>query len=133
LAASSSRFLRGAFVSSERNSRVETSATPSTAAKKAASFTFDGLAKPLIFLTNCSEAARTSSSVTGGSKLKRGLMFLHILHVDLSWFCFVSVCPWPSGMLEGEIGEVCFAVNFSFRDGPENQKDKQELHWSSHS
>jgi hypothetical protein len=34
--------------------------------------------KPLIFLTNCSEAARTSSSVTGGSKLKSVLIFLHI-------------------------------------------------------
>jgi len=35
--------------------------------------------KPLIFLTNWSEAARISSEVTGGSKLKSGLMFLHIL------------------------------------------------------
>lgn len=79
LAASSSRSLGGAFVSSERNSLAETSATPSTAAKKAASFSFDGFVKPLIFLTNCSEAARTSSSVTGGSKLKRGRIFLHII------------------------------------------------------
>jgi PhnB protein len=39
---------------------------------------FDGLLKPLIFLTNWSEAARISSAVTGGSKLKRVLMFLHI-------------------------------------------------------
>ena len=30
---------------------------------------FDGLAKPLTFRTNCSDAARISSSVTGGSKL----------------------------------------------------------------
>jgi len=30
---------------------------------------FDGLLKPVIFRTNCSEAARTSSGVTGGSKL----------------------------------------------------------------
>jgi hypothetical protein len=29
--------------------------------------------------TNCSDAARTSSSVVGGSKLKSGLMFRHIL------------------------------------------------------
>jgi hypothetical protein len=43
-----------------------------------ASFAFDGLLKPLIFLTNWSEAARISSALTGGSKLKRGLMFLHI-------------------------------------------------------
>jgi hypothetical protein len=48
------------------------------AARNEASFAFDGLLNPLIFLTNWSEAARTSSSVTGGSKLKRTLMFLHI-------------------------------------------------------
>ena len=78
LAASSSRFLGGAFVSSECNKRCATSATPSTAAKNAASFVFDGFENPLIFLTNWSEAARTSSSVTGGSKLKRGRIFRHI-------------------------------------------------------
>src|SRR5262249_43524377 len=44
----------------------------------AASLALDGLLNPVIFLTNCSEAARTSSSVTGGSKLNRVLMFLHI-------------------------------------------------------
>ena len=44
----------------------------------ASSLAFDGLLKPVIFLTNCSDAARTSSSVTGGSKLKRFLIFLHI-------------------------------------------------------
>src|SRR5205823_4957390 len=43
-----------------------------------ASFAFDGLLKPLIFLTNWSDAARTSSSVTGGSKLKSVLIFLHM-------------------------------------------------------
>src|SRR5437763_10713202 len=52
------------------------------AAKKAASFALEGLLNPVIFLTNCNEAARTSSSVTGGLKLKRVLMFLHIA-VDL--------------------------------------------------
>ncbi|HJY08522.1 MAG TPA: hypothetical protein VJ323_19535, partial [Bryobacteraceae bacterium] len=63
---------------SERRRRVEISAISSTAARNEASFAFDGLLKPLIFLTNWSEAARTSSSVTGGSKLKRILIFLHI-------------------------------------------------------
>jgi hypothetical protein len=48
-----------------------------TAAMKACSLTFDGLLKPLIFLTNWSEAARISSGLAGGSKLKRGLIFLH--------------------------------------------------------
>jgi hypothetical protein len=78
LAASASRFFGGAVVSSERRRRVEISAISSTAARNEASFAFDGLLKPLIFLTNWSEAARTSSSVTGGSKLKRILIFLHI-------------------------------------------------------
>ena len=48
------------------------------AAMNAASFALDGLLKPLIFLTNCNEAARTSSGVTGGSKLKSVLIFLHM-------------------------------------------------------
>jgi hypothetical protein len=54
------------------------SAISSTAARKEPSLAFDGLLKPLIFLTNWSDAARISSSVTGGSKLKRVLIFLHI-------------------------------------------------------
>ena len=78
LAATSSRFFGAAFVSSERRRRVEISAISSTAARNEASFPFDGLLKPLIFLTNWSEAARISTAVTGGSKLKRGLIFLHI-------------------------------------------------------
>jgi hypothetical protein len=36
------------------------------------------LLKPLIFRTNCNEAARTSSGVTGGSKLNSILMLRHI-------------------------------------------------------
>jgi hypothetical protein len=35
------------------------------------------LVNPLSFLTNCSDAARISSSVAGGAKLKRVLMLLH--------------------------------------------------------
>ena len=77
-AASSSRLFGDAFVSSDRSRRIETAATSSTAARNAASFAFDGLVKPLIFRTNCSDAARTSSSVTGGSKLNNGRMFRHI-------------------------------------------------------
>ncbi len=46
-------------------------AISSTAARKAPSFAFDGLLKALIFLANWSEAARISSAVTGGTKLKR--------------------------------------------------------------
>src|SRR5437879_2868501 len=58
-------------------------AISSTAERNEPSFAFECLVKPLIFLTNCSEAARTSSSVTGGSKLKSVLIFLHI-RVDLN-------------------------------------------------
>ena len=78
-AVSVSRFLGVPFVSSERRRRAEISAISSTAAWNGPSLAFDGLLKPLIFLTNWSEAARISSAVTGGSKLKRVLMFLHIL------------------------------------------------------
>jgi hypothetical protein len=80
LAASSSRFFGGAVVSSEWRRRAATAATSSTAARNEASLAFDGLLKPLIFLTNCKDAARISSALTGGSKLKRVLIFLHIRH-----------------------------------------------------
>src|SRR5215475_11757653 len=76
-AASSSRFLGGACVSSELSRLLAIPAISSTAAENAASFALDGLLKPLTFLTNCSAAAWISSSVTGGSKLNRVLMFLH--------------------------------------------------------
>ena len=65
------------MVSSDSISRFEMSAISSTAAWKNRSLVFDGLVKPLIFLTNWSEAARISSSVTGGSKLNKGRIFLH--------------------------------------------------------
>src|SRR5689334_5143138 len=67
LAASSSRFFGGAVVSSEYRSRRETIVTSSTAASNEASFAFDGLVNPLILRMNCRAAARTSSSVAGGS------------------------------------------------------------------
>jgi hypothetical protein len=77
----SARFLGGTLVSNECRSLAETRAISSIAARKAASFALDGWLKPLIFRTNWSAAARISSLVTGGSKLKRGLMFLHILRL----------------------------------------------------
>ena len=79
MAASSVRFLGGAFVSSELRRLPEIAAISSTAARNAAPLAFDGLLKPLTFLTNCNEAARISSSVTGGWKLKSVLMLLHII------------------------------------------------------
>src|SRR5579864_4693434 len=54
-ATSLSRFFGGAFVSSERRRRVEIPAISSTAARNDCSLAFDGLPKPLIFLTNWSE------------------------------------------------------------------------------
>jgi len=56
-AASSSRFFAPALDSSEARSRFEILVMSSTAAVKAASFALDGLVKPLIFLTNWSDAA----------------------------------------------------------------------------
>ena len=78
LAASSPLFFGGAFVSRFTSSRVATSAISSTAVRNAVSLAFDGLVKPLIYRTNCSEAARISASVLGGSKLKSGRMFRHM-------------------------------------------------------
>jgi len=65
-------------VSSERRRRLDTIVISSTAAWKLASFAFDGLVNPLIFRTNCRAAARTSSSVAGGAKLKRILILRHM-------------------------------------------------------
>src|SRR5438270_9274407 len=62
-------------------------AISSIAAWKAASLALDGLLKPVIFLTNWSDAACTSSAVTGGSKLKSVLMFLHIFQIPHGLFC----------------------------------------------
>jgi hypothetical protein len=43
---------------SEAGSWPEIRATSSTAEKKGASFTFDGVLKPVIFFTDCNDAAR---------------------------------------------------------------------------
>ena len=80
-AASSSRVFGAPVVSRARKRRADTAAISSTAARNAASLAFDGLPKPLILRTNWSEAACTSSSVTGGSKLNRVLMLLHMVNV----------------------------------------------------
>jgi hypothetical protein len=70
--------LGAAVVSIDRNNRSDASAISSIARENAISFAFEGFVNPLIFRTNCNEAARTSSGVTGGSKLKSVLMFLHM-------------------------------------------------------
>src|SRR5262249_23715326 len=77
-AASTSRSRGGADVVNESTSVRATAATSSTARVNASSLAFDGFVNPLIFRTNCSDAARTSSSVVGGSKLKSGRMFRHM-------------------------------------------------------
>src|SRR6201993_3047520 len=52
--------------------------TSSTAARNDASFAFDGLLNPVILRTNWRAADRSSSSVAGGWKLNKILIFLHI-------------------------------------------------------
>src|SRR6187402_955861 len=80
--ASSSRFFFGAFVARSSTNRRAMAAMSSMACMNTASLAFDGAVKPLNLRTNCNDAARTSSSVAGGSKLKRVLMFRHMaLHL----------------------------------------------------
>jgi len=77
-AASISRSRGGALVTREARSFRAAAVVSSTARSKAASLAFDGLVKPLSFRTNWMADARISSSVTGGSKLKRVLMLRHM-------------------------------------------------------
>ena len=78
LAASSSRFFGGCVVSSESMSSRAHAAIELTARSKTTSLRFDGLVDPLSLRTNWSAASRISSSVAGGSKLNKGLMFRHM-------------------------------------------------------
>jgi hypothetical protein len=110
-AASSSRFFGGAFVSSAPRSLIEIAVTSSTAARKIASLDFDGLLKPVIFRAYCRAAARVSSSVTGGSKLKSVLIFLH-MQFDLTFQNFDATsarigflqCRVSTSFLHSDIG-----------------------------
>jgi hypothetical protein len=68
-AASTSRFLGGAFVTSALSSFDETFATSVTARLKASSLTTEGFVNPLIFRMYCMAAAWISSCVAGGLKL----------------------------------------------------------------
>ncbi len=65
------------MVSSERRRLVEDWAISSTGARNERLFVFDGLLRPLIFLTNCNEAFLISPSVAGGVKLNNILIFPH--------------------------------------------------------
>lgn len=91
LTASSARSLGGTLVFSESSSTPEAAAMASTAAVNAASLAREGLLKPLILRTNCSAAARISSSLAGGSVWKSVLTFLHI-----------NVAYLSSGRIAGE-------------------------------
>src|ERR1700733_2845375 len=78
LAASSSRFLGEAVLLREWSRRAEGGGIFVTAISNWAWLAWEGLVKPLILRTNCSEALRISSSVTGGSKLNSIFMFRHM-------------------------------------------------------
>src|SRR5207249_2063106 len=101
-AAISSRFLGDVVVVSESINRLAIFATSSIARLNAASFAFDGALNPLSFRTNCSEAARISSSVAGGSKLKRVLIFLHISDARLKGSRYDGARPKPRPRLARE-------------------------------
>src|SRR5262249_42115366 len=78
-AASTSRLRGSAFVTRDPIRARAAAVTSSTAWSDPTSFALDRLAKPLSLRTNCSDAARISSSVAGGSKLKSVLMLLHMI------------------------------------------------------
>ncbi len=88
LAASSSRLFGGALVARDSIRRAELAAISSIACRKAASFVWEGFVKPLILRTYCREAARISSSVTGGSKLKSGLILRPLMAIVPAWFSY---------------------------------------------
>lgn len=86
LAASISLFLGKAVVTSEPSRVADACVISLTARLNAASFAADGFTLPLIFRTNCRAAALSSTSVAGGSKLYKTLMFLHMLRTSLVRF-----------------------------------------------
>jgi hypothetical protein len=77
-AATFSRFLGAADVSSTAIKALERAVISSTARVNASSLAAEGLLKPLIFRTNCRAALLISASVEGGSKLNSGRMLRHI-------------------------------------------------------
>src|SRR5664279_301749 len=78
LAASSSRSFGGAFVTRSSSRCLVMCAISATARSKVSWFVTDGFVAPLTLRTYCNAAAWTSSSVAGGSKLCRTLMFRHM-------------------------------------------------------
>src|SRR6266705_999963 len=78
LRCSASRFRGGALVRNAWIRRWAAVVTSSTARLNTAAFAWEGRVVPLSLRTNCSDDARISSSVAGGSKLASVLMFLHM-------------------------------------------------------
>src|SRR5579864_3294998 len=69
-----------------------------TACMNTASLAFDVIVKPLSLRTNCSDASRISSSVAGGSKLKRVLMLRHMAGANRRTpACYAdATCCWQT-------------------------------------
>jgi len=99
----------------DASSLPEILAMSSTAVRNAASFAFEGFAKPLIFLTNCTEAARISSSVTGGSKLCSVLMFLHIDLISVPAFAKAVTKPVRRDDEKHLVGGLAVLINSEVR------------------
>src|SRR4029079_6184349 len=78
LAASTSRSLGGAVVTSAPSRWAVAWATSSTARSKASWFAADGLVVPLTLRTYCRAAARISSVVAGGAEVFMGRVLRHI-------------------------------------------------------
>src|SRR5215472_13257675 len=62
---------------------------------KAASLVFEGALNPESLRTNCSEAARISSSVAGGSKLNSVLILRH-MSASIAGDCIAGVSQSPA-------------------------------------
>ena len=112
-AASSSRLFAGALVRSEPKSLRDAASISSTARKNAGSFVIEGLVKPLTLRTNCSEAARISASVTGGSKLNKVFMLLHMGQI-IGAQCFDCQAGRPANTVNGNAARQ-FCIMGSYR------------------
>src|SRR5262245_46712771 len=105
-------------------------ATSSMARSKAFSLAFDGRVKPLSLRTNWNEAARISSSVAGGSKLKSVLMLRHMSRVYRGDPQPSKRCDNPQGSKHG--GDETTAVYETRRADRQHRREgdveRQHLH-----
>src|SRR6202011_2808673 len=107
-AASVSRSRGPAVVTREAIRFVAAAEISATARSNAASLIFEGALKPLNLRTNCREAFRISSSVAGGSKLKRVLMFLHTVSPECVRLAYKGARHDESHSLPEPLGAVAF-------------------------